>query len=48
MVARLPKNTPAADEAIMAHTRHRDHKTMRRYVRRARLLTESPAKQLGL
>jgi integrase len=37
-----------ADEAIMAHTRHRDHKTMRRYVRRARLLTESPAKQLGL
>ncbi|HYZ22265.1 MAG TPA: site-specific integrase, partial [Rhodopila sp.] len=37
-----------ADEAIMAHTRHRDHKTMRRYVRRARLLTESPAKKLGL
>jgi integrase len=36
------------DEAIMAHTRHRDHATMRRYVRRARLLTESPAKKLGL
>lgn len=36
------------DEAIMAHTRHRDHTTMRAYVRRARLLTESPAKKLGL
>ena len=32
----------------MGHTRHRDLKTMRRYVRRARLLQDSPAKQLGL
>ncbi len=36
------------DEAIMAHTRHRDLKTMRRYVRRARLLDDSPARKLGL
>jgi integrase len=36
------------DEAIMAHTRHRDAKTMRRYVRRARLLDDSPARKLGL
>jgi integrase len=37
-----------ADAAIMAHTRHKDHATMRGYVRRAQLLSESPAKQLGL
>ena len=37
-----------ADEAIMAHTRHKDAKTMRRYVRRARLLDDSPARKLGL
>lgn len=36
------------DEEIMAHTRHRDLKTMRRYVRRARLMQDSPAKRLGL
>jgi site-specific recombinase XerD len=36
------------DEAIMAHTRHKDAKTMRRYVRRARLLDDSPARKLGL
>jgi integrase len=36
------------DEEIMGHTRHCDLKTMRRYVRRARLLQDSPAKQLGL
>ena len=36
------------DEAIMAHSRHKDHATMRGYVRRARLLTESPVKKLGL
>jgi integrase len=38
----------ARDEEIMDHTRHRDLRTMRGYVRRARLLTESPVKKLGL
>ncbi|TDH58036.1 integrase [Dankookia rubra] len=38
----------ARDEQIMAHTRHKDLKTMRSYVRRAKLLTESPVKLLGL
>jgi len=38
----------ARDEEIMAHTRHADLKTMRAYVRRAKLMTESPAKLLGL
>ncbi|MDR3418808.1 MAG: site-specific integrase [Nevskia sp.] len=38
----------ARDEQIMAHTRHADLKTMRGYVRRAKLLTESPAGLLGL
>lgn len=36
------------DEAIMGHSRHRDLKTMRGYVRRGKLMTESPAKELGL
>jgi len=36
------------DEDIMRHTRHRDLRTMRGYVRRAGLITDSPAKQLGL
>lgn len=36
------------DEEIMAHTRHRDLRTMRGYVRRARLMADSPAKRLGL
>ena len=36
------------DEDIMAHTRHRALATMRRYVRRARLLDDSPARKLGL
>jgi integrase len=36
------------DEAIMAHTRHRDLRTMRGYVRRARLVEDSPARKLGL
>lgn len=36
------------DEEIMGHTRHRDLKTMRRYVRRARLMQDSPATKLGL
>ena len=41
-------NGGAKDEAIMAHTRHKDHRTMRGYVRRASLVGESPAKLLGL
>jgi integrase len=35
-------------EAIMAHSCHRDVRTMRSYVRRARLLGESPAALVGL
>ncbi len=38
----------ARDEEIMDHTRHRDLRTMRGYVRRAKLVTESPVKKLGL
>ncbi len=38
----------ARDEQIMDHTRHRDLKTMRGYVRRAKLVTESPVKLLDL
>lgn len=38
----------ARDEEIMGHTRHKDADTMRGYVRRARLLIESPARKLGL
>ena len=38
----------ARDEEIMAHTRHKDLKTMRRYVRRARLMDDSPSRLLGL
>ena len=36
------------DEDIMRHTRHRDIRTMRGYVQRAGLLTDSPAGQLDL
>jgi integrase len=36
------------DEDIMRHTRHRDLRTMRGYVQRAGLLTESPAGVLDL
>jgi integrase len=36
------------DEDIMKHTRHRDLRTMRGYVRRAGLVTESPAGRLDL
>jgi integrase len=36
------------DEDIMRHTRHRDVRTMRGYVRRAGLMTESPAAKLDL
>ena len=38
----------ARDEEIMDHTRHRDLRTMRGYVRHAKLLSESPVKKLGL
>jgi integrase len=38
----------ARDEDIMQHTRHRDLRTMRGYVRRAGLVTESPAGLLDL
>jgi integrase len=38
----------ARDEDIMRHTRHRDPRTMRGYVRRAGLVSESPAGLLGL
>ena len=38
----------ARDEEIMDHTRHRDLRTMRGYVRRAKLLAESPVRKLGL
>jgi integrase len=36
------------DEDIMRHTRHRDLRTMRGYVKRAGLVTESPAGKLDL
>lgn len=36
------------DEEIMNHTRHRSLSTMRRYVRRAKLITSSPAGKIGL
>ena len=38
----------ALDEEIMDLTRHRDLGIMRGYVRRAKLLSESPVKKLGL
>jgi site-specific recombinase XerD len=38
----------ARDEQIMEHTRHRDLKTMRGYVRRGRLVTDSPVKLLDI
>jgi integrase len=38
----------ARDEQIMEHTRQKDLRTMRGYVRRARLVSDSPAKLLGL
>lgn len=38
----------ARDEEIMAHTRHKDLKTMRAYVRWAKLVSDSPARKLGL
>lgn len=41
-------NAGARDEQIMEHTGHRDLKTMRGYVRRAKLLSASPAGMVGL
>jgi integrase len=38
----------ARDEQIMEHTRHKDVKTMRGYVRRAKLVSDSPARLLDL
>jgi integrase len=38
----------ARDEQIMDHTRQKDLRTMRGYVRRAKLVTDSPTKLLGL
>ena len=38
----------ARDEQIMDHTRQKDLRTMRGYIRRAKLVTDSPAKLLGL
>lgn len=38
----------ARDEQVMDHTRHRDLKTMRGYVRRARLVSDSPTQLLDL
>ena len=38
----------ARDEEIMSHSRHKDYRTMRGYVRRAKLAMESPAGKIGL
>ena len=38
----------ARNEQVMDHTRHRDLKTMRGYVRRAKLVTASAGKLLDL
>ncbi|MDO9714211.1 tyrosine-type recombinase/integrase [Paracraurococcus lichenis] len=38
----------ARDDTIMAHSRHRDIRTMRGHVRRAKLVDESPAGIVGL
>ena len=38
----------ARDEQIMTHTRHKDLRTMRGYVRRAKLVTDSPSALLDL
>ena len=41
-------NRGVRDEDIMKHTRHKDLRTMRGYVRRAGLITDSPAGLVGL
>lgn len=38
----------AGEEAIMAQARHRDWRSTRRYIRQAKVVTETPAKLLGL
>lgn len=38
----------APDEAVMAHTRHEDHSTMRGYRRRAKITADNPARLLDL
>ncbi len=38
----------ARDEAIMDHSRHKNVRTMRGYVRRTKLVSDSPAKLVGL
>lgn len=38
----------ARDEEIMPHTRHKSVTTMRRYVRKAKLIVDSPARKLDL
>lgn len=38
----------ARDEEIMSHSRRKDYRTMRGYVRRAKLIMESPAGRIGL
>ena len=38
----------APDEAVMSHTRHLDHSTMRGYRRRARITADNPARLLDL
>ena len=38
----------ASEEAIMAQARHRDWRTTRRYIRQAKVVTETAAKRLGL
>ena len=37
-----------ADDLIMAHSRHRDIRTMKGYVRRAKLVSEPSSAKLGL
>jgi len=38
----------APDDAVMAHTRHQDHATMRGYRRRAQVTSHNPARLLDL
>ncbi len=37
----------ARNQEIMAHARHKDLKSMRSYVRRAKLVSDSPARKLA-
>jgi hypothetical protein len=38
----------ATDAGIMAHARHKDIRSTHGYIRRGKLLVDSPAKKLGL